>query len=284
MCGPIYSCIYKLSSQKKQNEKKAAEASSANQKSLASPGVDTSIVKKEEDISAIVIKEEDVSDVQTPTVINTDRRTNCSILDLLLGVTPTPAPNNVPSINFHMSHTLPSTNFSIACAFQTTSRTAVRSDQFAVEFCEWYFKMVNRLQPQCSHFIGDTFNQEIFFHNSSVDVYLIGSATCERHGQGQATVFQMLRDTFAEFKLLFSPNLSSGIQAHKSSHGIVIIFCCGMLHCGNSCVGIFEQEAGLARSPVDGSWKIMYIKLNLKQSDVQPVLPTLTPCQVFDIE
>ncbi|KAG7168876.1 uncharacterized protein C3orf38 homolog [Homarus americanus] len=167
----------------------------------------------------------------------------------------------------------------------TQSRaTVVRSDEFTRDFCEWYFTMVNRLQPECAHLIGDMFREEIFYHNSTTDIYLIGQTSEELHAQGGANTFALLRDTFNKFGLLFSPNLENGTQAFKSNHGMVRICCCGTLHHANSFVGIFEQENGLICSPVDRTWKIMYIKINLRQMSGQTVPPSLPPCQVFEIE
>lgn len=199
-----------------------------------------------------------------------------------VGVTPDQTTGS-HTVTVHMNQTLPAAGVYVECTFQSVSRSVVQSDQFAHEFCKWYFTMVNRLQSHCAHLPGDTFRQDVFFHNSAADVYLIGATTSERHAQGQAGTFQVLRNTFNEFRLLFSPNLSSGIQAQKSSHGMVKILCCGTLHVGDSFVGIFEQETGLVRTPMDGTWKIMYVKVNLKQSNVQTELPSLPPCEVFEI-
>ncbi|XP_071524330.1 uncharacterized protein C3orf38 homolog isoform X2 [Panulirus ornatus] len=165
-----------------------------------------------------------------------------------------------------------------------STMTVMKSDEFTRDFCEWYYVMVNRLQPQGAHLLGDTFREEIFYSNSFTDVYLIGQTSVERHARGGENTFVLLRDTFIEFGLLFSPNLENGTQAHKSSQGIVTILCCGTLHHDNSFVGIFEQEFGLVYSPVDRAWKIMYIKINLKQCSVQCAPPSLPKCQVFKIE
>lgn len=186
------------------------------------------------------------------------------------------------NINIVVNQNLPGPNPVAPCTFQSMV-PAVRSDKFAHEFCEWYYNMVNRLQSCCCHLPGDTFSEDIFFQNSSADMYLIGKTTVERHVQGQHNIYRLLRDTFNEFGLLFSPNLSGGIQAQKSSHGMVKIFCCGTLNCNDLFVGIFEQEFGLVYSPADRKWKITYIKVNLKQSENRPELPSLPPCQLFDI-
>nr|XP_045592467.1 uncharacterized protein LOC123754272 [Procambarus clarkii]XP_045592468.1 uncharacterized protein LOC123754272 [Procambarus clarkii]XP_045592469.1 uncharacterized protein LOC123754272 [Procambarus clarkii]XP_045592470.1 uncharacterized protein LOC123754272 [Procambarus clarkii] len=160
----------------------------------------------------------------------------------------------------------------------------MRSDEFTRDFCEWYFRMVNRLQPECIHLPGDTFREDIFYNNSYTDIYFIGQSSGERHAQGGGNTFGLLRDTFVEFKILFSPNLENGTQAYKSDYGMVKICCCGTLHHKDSFVGIFEQETGLVCSPNDHAWKIMYIKINLKQCSILGSPPSLPPCQVFEIE
>ncbi|XP_037782657.1 uncharacterized protein C3orf38-like [Penaeus monodon] len=160
----------------------------------------------------------------------------------------------------------------------------VKSDDFARVFCEWYYSMINYLQPVCSHQPGDTFRESVFCCNSSVDVYLIGSVREEKHATGQANSYTLLREVFGQTELLFSPNLSSGIQAQKSEHGMIRIFSCGTLHKVNSFVGIYEQEFGLVFCPVDRAWKIMYTKINLKHMSVEPQMPSLPQCEVFSIE
>lgn len=160
----------------------------------------------------------------------------------------------------------------------------VKSDDFARVFCEWYYSMINRLQPVCSHQPGDTFRESVFCNNSSVDMYLIGSGREEKHTSGQANCYALLREVFGQTGLLFSPNLSSGIQAQKSEHGMIRIFSCGTLHKANSFVGIYEQEFGLIFCPVDRAWKIMYTKVNLKHTSVEPQMPSLPPSEVFAIE
>ncbi|XP_069158036.1 uncharacterized protein C3orf38 homolog [Procambarus clarkii] len=161
------------------------------------------------------------------------------------------------------------------------------SDEFIQKFCKWYFRMINRLQPECFHLPGDTFRGDIFYDNSYTDIYLIGQSNSERHAFGGGNTFQLLKQTFQEYKIQFSPNLENGIQAYQSNFGMVKISCCGTIHIRNSCVGIFEQEMGMVCSPNDHVWKIMYIKINLKHASTHkpPSLPpSLPPCQVFEIK
>ncbi|XP_068236768.1 uncharacterized protein C3orf38 homolog [Palaemon carinicauda] len=160
----------------------------------------------------------------------------------------------------------------------------VRSDKFSKDFCEWYYTMMNRLQPECAHHSGDNFGEKVFFNNSSVDVFLIGQVSEEKHSQGSANNFSLLSDVCRQFRLLFSPNLESGTQAQKSAHGMVKILSCGTLFQSGSFIGIFEQEFGLLICPVDRVWKIMYTKVNLKQTGTEQPLPSLPQCQVFEIE
>lgn len=160
----------------------------------------------------------------------------------------------------------------------------VRSDKFSKDFCEWYYTMLNRLQPECAHHCGDNFGEKIFFNNSSVDVFLIGQVSEEKHSQGSDNNFTLISGVCKQYRLLFSPNLESGTQAHKSAHGMVKILCCGTLFQSGSFIGIFEQEFGLLICPVDRVWKIMYTKVNLKQTGTEQPVPSLPQCQVFEIE
>lgn len=160
----------------------------------------------------------------------------------------------------------------------------VRSDDFARVFCEWFYSMINCLQPVCSHQPGDTFRESVFCSNSSVDIYLISNTREEKHALGQVNSHALLREVLGQTELLFSPNLSNGIQVHKTEHGMLKIFSCGTLHKVHFFVGIYEQEFGLVFCPVDRAWKIMYTKVNLKHMNVEPEIPSLPPCEVFAIE
>lgn len=46
------------------------------------------------------------------------------------------------------------------------------SEVFAKEFCQWFYTMVNRLQPEAAHLEGDSLTADAFVANSSVDIYL----------------------------------------------------------------------------------------------------------------
>ncbi|KAK7073820.1 hypothetical protein SK128_019205 [Halocaridina rubra] len=160
--------------------------------------------------------------------------------------------------------------------------SSIRSDAFSRAFCDWFYSMVNRLQPECAHQNGDNFRSSIFFDNCSVDVYLVGRLNDEEHSYGADDSFALMSRIFKAHHLLFSPNLESGVQAYKSDHGMVKVLCCGTLFEGNKFVGIFEQEFGVVNCPTDDVWKIMNIKLNLKQATMSQ-MPTLPKCEVFDI-
>lgn len=157
----------------------------------------------------------------------------------------------------------------------------VRSDEFSREFSKWYYTMVNRLQPTCTHLAGDTLREEVFLGNSSAEVYTYGPTTTQRTAVGQRDTYALLKDIFTEHRILFSPNVDSGIQSYAVEHGLIKLFVCGTLHQENSFLGIFEQEFGLVQSPVERAWKIMYTKLNLKQAG--ETTPTLPKSQVFEI-
>ncbi|KAK4299737.1 hypothetical protein Pmani_028006 [Petrolisthes manimaculis] len=164
---------------------------------------------------------------------------------------------------------------------EKSSVRIVRSDDFSSEFCKWYYTMVNRLQPAFANHAGDTLQEEVFLSNSSAEVYLYGPSTIQKSAVGQRDIYTLLKDVFTEHKIIFNPNMGSGIQSYAVKHGLIKVMVCGTLHQENSFVGIFEQEFGLVMSPVDRAWKIMYTKLNLKQTS-QPT-PSLPKSQVFEI-
>ena len=189
--------------------------------------------------------------------------------------------DNRSIINVHVHS---STTTALPFAHNTNTQK-LNSVEFTRHFCEWFYSMLNRLQPECASSTGDVFSETIFLTNSSVDVFLIGQASGndERHAQGPPDSCKLIGDVCRQYRLLFSPNVESGTQAHRSSYGMVKVLCCGTLFQEKSFIGIFEQEFGLVKCPMDRAWKIMYTKVNLKQtSDAQ--VPSLPPCQVFEIE
>lgn len=84
---------------------------------------------------------------------------------------------------------------------------------------------------------------------------------------GQQDAFTTLRDTLVECGVCYSPNMESGVQCEMTSFGMAKVLCCGTLHRYEALVGLFEQEFGLVRSP-EGRWKVMVLKLNLKQTQL----------------
>lgn len=194
---------------------------------------------------------------------------------------------NITNIVNHVSLSESSaSNFQlkIETSLPSTSTGSVKSDEFAKNFCEWFYKMINKLQPICSQQEGDVFSEKLFLNNSSVEIFMITSQTVERKGSGQAGSYFLLKNTLQEFELLFSPNIETGLQVIKGEHGIIKVFCCGSLQKLNTFLGIYEQEFGLIFCPMEKVWKILYTKLNLKHATVTQQLPSLPPCEIFEIK
>lgn len=167
---------------------------------------------------------------------------------------------------------------------KSDSRVRVQSDVFCREFCGWFYRMVNSEQPEFEQLPGDSLRPQLFCANSTLDLYLIqGQATEHRTAAGDRACVAIMQELLQQLKLLFSPNLDSGVQAQASTHGLVKVFCCGTLHSGHTFTGIFEQEFGLVRSPLDNAWKIVYTKINLKNVETVQE-PSLPPTDVFAIE
>lgn len=159
----------------------------------------------------------------------------------------------------------------------------VRSDVFAKEFCNWFYVMLNRLQPQGAVQPGDTFSPDVFMANCSMDIYLCGPLTTDKHATGQNNAYALLRGICIDFRLSFVPHLDSGVRAEMSQHGLVKLYCLGTLHQGNAFAGVFEQEVGLVKGP-QNRWKIMSTKINLKQAQQDSIcLPALPQGPVFEI-
>lgn len=183
------------------------------------------------------------------------------------------------------SRSIPKNSVSSTIA-NTPSKSVVKimSDQFSIDFSEWFYTMLNRLQPECSQQRGDTLRPEIFFSNCKVDMYLVeGDRTEHQSAEGNLLCNTLIRKLLTNLKLLFTPNLDGGLQAKKSSHGMIQLFCCGTLHSQSSFLGIFEQEFGLVMCPVGKVWKISYTKINLKKVH-QIQSPTLPQMEKFAIE
>lgn len=156
----------------------------------------------------------------------------------------------------------------------------VRSDIFAKNFVDWFYKMLNNLTTNSS---SEKLQSSMFCLNCSLEMYHITQTyQNEFSGSGADDCRRLLKDFLDSQKFLFAPNLETGIQALQSSHGLVKILCCGTLHIDNKFVGIFEQEFGLVKSPVDQNWKIFYSKANYKEGNYE--IPNLQLSPVFEIE
>ncbi|KAF2357809.1 hypothetical protein FHG87_011435 [Trinorchestia longiramus] len=160
----------------------------------------------------------------------------------------------------------------------------IMSDEFALDFCVWFYMMVNMLQPCCADKKGDTLRPEIFCGNCCLEMYLVDGDRMEQcKASNNIECNKVMRELLSKLGLLFMPNTEGGIQVKKSSHGMIQVFCCGTIHCNDSFVGIFEQEFGLVTSPVDRTWKIAYSKINLKRL-LKAYTPSLPRADVFAIE
>lgn len=196
-------------------------------------------------------------------------------------------PMNVTNIIHNISVGVPSTSnfqFTIDTSLPSTSSNSMRSDKFAKDFCEWFYKMMNKLQPICAHKEGDVFSERVFVGNSSVLILMTTNEVVQRMGTNQIGAYRVLKNTLIEFELLFSPNIESGLQLLRGEHGSVKVLCCGNLHKHNAYIGIYEQEFDLVFCPVDELWKILRTKLNLKHAAVAPQMPSLPPCEIFEIK
>ncbi|XP_047739197.1 uncharacterized protein C3orf38 homolog [Hyalella azteca] len=164
------------------------------------------------------------------------------------------------------------------------STASVMSDEFGQDFCEWFYTMINRLQPCCANQPGDTLRPEVFCGNCSVEMYLVDGGNVEQcRASGSVETERTIRELLKRLGLMFMPNTKGGMQVRRSSHGMIQLFCCGTIHYNDSFVGIFEQEFGLVASPVDKSWKISYTKVNLKKL-LEAYTPSLPTVEIFAIE
>ena len=66
--------------------------------------------------------------------------------------------NNVPSNNLRTNNTTP------------RAPIKVMSDEFSKDFCEWFYTVLNKLQPECSHQQGDNLEPDIFYSNSKIEI------------------------------------------------------------------------------------------------------------------
>lgn len=82
----------------------------------------------------------------------------------------------------------------------------------------------------------------------------------------------------SHFNLLFNPNLSpEGTSGKSEPHGAVVVMCCGTVHRGHMCAGVFEQKFLLLRDPtMCNNWRIKQSKMCLCASQPSSALPEAT--------
>lgn len=238
----------------------------------------------------LIIKDfwnENLHEAQSPVVNENLHEAQRPVVRPKQTVTERASPINITNVFNHISFGVPSASnfqFELDISLPSTSSGGMRSDRFGVAFCDWFYKMVNKLQPIFAQQEGDIFSERVFLTNSSVNIFIITNETLERIGTGQIGSYLVLKNTLLEFELLFCPNLETGLQIIRGEHGTIRVSCCGTLQRHNGCIGIYEQEFNLVYCPVDKRWKIMNTKLNLKYATIAPQLPSLPPSEIFEVK
>lgn len=135
----------------------------------------------------------------------------------------------------------------------------------ARQFCQWFFKLLNSLNPSLGQPPQEWGPQHFW---ADVRLRLLSSAGEQytEEYEGAAMTSLRLLALVRDERLLLSPNLEpSGLKALSSPHGLALVAVAGTIHRDRECIGIYEQAFGLLRSPLDqNKWKIKFMVLKVK--------------------
>lgn len=164
---------------------------------------------------------------------------------------------------------------------QTVSSN-INSEHFPInlmsrEFCTWFFKNYN----------SDTLKSNDFWLDTNISIRIMasgnGGSTNDSETEGNENALEMLMHLRKQLNILFNPNLChEGVQGRIDPHGLVVLMCCGTVHSEIQCVGLFESAFGLMRDPYnENNWRIKYLKLQIKSSQSNNMMPTLNECETL---
>ncbi|KAK6179397.1 hypothetical protein SNE40_011768 [Patella caerulea] len=146
------------------------------------------------------------------------------------------------------------------------SSSSATDQEFAETFVKWFYKTINSQNPSLDETPED-FGPQHFWNDISL-LFTVNS-NVEKF-DGFEIVPQKLLALAKEELYLFNPNISTeGVRSKKGPLGQLGISVCGMVHQGNVCLGVFEQDFGLALYPsFENHYKIKRIALKLRSSNV----------------
>lgn len=156
--------------------------------------------------------------------------------------------------------------------------------EFAVEFCRWFYMMLNNSRNTTNNSSGltannSTFNISHFFEDCNMRLLVkMPNNVAVYSFSGATEVTTRLLKLVCEEGVLLNPNLSErGIQTLCDAYGRKVVIVAGTVHHGDS-IGLFEQHFGLVRDPAaDFSWKIKFTRIaflfnNNSQIQQEPIL------------
>ena len=146
-----------------------------------------------------------------------------------------------------------------SCWFNNDLLPSEEDKEFSMEFCKWYYVMLNNLHINPDH--------TSLINNFFIDCSL--HLLTENHNekniermQGAEIICQRLM--LLTSNVTYNPNLNErGLKTFCDRFGRRVIVVAGTIHSGNE-VGLFEQQFGLLRdSTAEYNWKIKSLRLAL---------------------
>ncbi|KAG8590767.1 hypothetical protein GDO81_006889 [Engystomops pustulosus] len=139
----------------------------------------------------------------------------------------------------------------------------VDCEKFAMEFCEWFFTLLNSQHPSSKtqlkgwgpqHFLGKAILQLSYM--SDVKKY-----------NGPRNASSRLLALVQEEKLFLQPNINSnGAKCERSPEVMVVVTVDGTIFRNNSYLGTFHQVFEVVGQSRTKKWKIRYVDLKIQKS------------------
>ncbi len=179
-------------------------------------------------------------------------------------------PYRIPSASISVSCTVIQQNIHVSGNSSTQVPSKPITQELAEQFTKWFYALLNSIAhgtiPNPSEW-----GPQHFWEDSRLRLNIITTERRTDVFEGSEVVADRLKCLVSDEGLMFNPNNGpGGTSGVNDSHGLVIVRACGTLHQHNKCLGLFEQQFGLIRAPLEqNTWKIKFTDINLKQCAVE---------------